>query len=117
VLLTWKALVLGAMRNRQVEEMRAFAEEPREEHLTEIGRLEAQIDLVNRYDAAEDLLRALDRLRSRVGYELQTAGENGARPPGWSRQAVGVSPNGHRPRTLEYPDGLPPTRRGRRKEI
>ena len=112
-MLTWKSLVVGAMRNRQVEEMRAFAEDRREEHLMEIGRLEAQVDLVNRYEAAQDLLHDLERLRSRVAYELQTAGENGAVPPRWSREAVGISPNGHPPRALEYPDGLPPARRRR----
>jgi hypothetical protein len=101
------------MRNRQVEEMRAFAEDRREEHLMEIGRLEAQVDLLNRYEAAEDLLHDLERLRTRVAFELRTAGENGARPPGWSREAVGISSNGHAPRTLEYPDGLPSARRRR----
>ena len=112
-MLTWKSLVLGALRNRQVEEMRAFAEDHREEHLIEIGRLEAQLDVVNRYDSADDLLRALERLRSRVAYELETAGENGATSPRWSREAVGISPNGHAPRALEYPDGLPSARRRR----
>jgi hypothetical protein len=112
-MLTWKSLVLGALRNRQVEEMRAFAEDHREEHLIEIGRLEAQVDLLNRYEAAEDLLHDLERLRTRVAFELRTAGENGARSPGWSREAVGISPNGHPPRPLEYPDGLPSARRRR----
>jgi len=111
--LTWKSLVIGALRNRQVQEARAFAEDRREDHILEMGRLEAQMDLVNHYDGAEDLLRALDKLRSRVAYELQTAGEDGAVAPRWSREAVGISPNGHAPRTLEYPDGLPSARRRR----
>jgi hypothetical protein len=80
-----------------------------------MGRIEAQMDLVNHYDGAEDLLRALDKLRSRVAYELQTAGENGADPPAWSKEAVGLAVNGHTPpRPLEYPDGgRPPIRRRR----
>ena len=113
--LTWKSLVLGALRNRQVQEARAFAEDRREDHILEMGRLEAQMDLVNHYDAAADLLHALDRLRSRVAYELQTSGEDGAGPPAWSKEAVGIAPNGHLPpRPVEYPDrGRPSVRRRR----
>jgi len=112
--LTWKSLVLSALRNRQVQEAKAFAEDRREEHIVEMGRIEAQMDLVNHYEAADELLRALDRLRSRVAYELQTTGENGVGPPGWSKEAVGISPNGIPPRPLEYPDsGRAPYRRRR----
>lgn len=111
--LTWKSLVLGALRNREVQEMKAFAEDRREEHILEIGRLEAQATLVHHYDSAEQLLRALDKLRSRVAYELQTSGDDGAEAPRWSQTAVGLSPNGQAARPLEYPDGLPPVRRRR----
>jgi hypothetical protein len=116
--LTWKSLVLAALKNSKVQEAKGFAETGSEEHIDEMARIEAQIALVNQYSDAARLLHALDRLRSRVAYECQAAGGNGVGPPAWSREAVGLSANGKghaaSPRALEYPDaGRPRYRRSR----
>lgn len=82
--LTCKSLVVGALCSRHVQEMRAFAEDRREEHILEIGRIEAQMDLVNHCDSADDLLRAL------VGNHRPFLWEEPAERPGAGFRADGA---------------------------